>query len=130
MQWILDRLDLTQFCSLNDATYEKLTLEFLSSFTYYTPLVDQYSSGTVSFRLFNRDYELSQNIIGDMLHFPHGNCIAYECPLEEEWQYEAFRFWEQLTSERTFDWEGLKASHIHNPTICFVHRIFANTFLG
>lgn len=79
---------------MNDATYEKLTLEFLSSFNYYTSLVDQYSSSTVRFRLFNRDYELRQDTIGDMLHFPHENGIAYACPLEEEWQYEAFRFWE------------------------------------
>lgn len=126
MQWVLDRLDLTCFCSLNDATYEKLTLEFLSYFTYYTPLVDQYSFGMVRFRLFNRDYELSQDTIGDMLHFPHGNGIAHACPLEDEWQYEAFRFKEQLIGERTSGWEGLKASHIHNPTICYVHRILAN----
>lgn len=94
VHWILDRLDLTHLCSLNDATYEKLTLEFLSSFTYYTPMVDQYSFGTVRFRMFNVDYKLSQDTLGDMLHFPHGNGIDYACPLEEEWQYEAFRFWE------------------------------------
>lgn len=84
VQWILDRLDLTHLCSLNDATYERLTLEFLSSFTYYTPMVDQYSSSMVRFIIFNRDYELSQDTLGDMLYFPHGNGIAYACPLEEE----------------------------------------------
>lgn len=83
VQWILDRLDLTHFCSLNDNTYEKQILEFLSSFTYYTPMVDQYSSSIVRFRLFNKDYELSQDTIGDILHFPYGNGIAYACPLEE-----------------------------------------------
>ncbi|KAI5414744.1 hypothetical protein KIW84_040275 [Lathyrus oleraceus] len=47
--------------------------------------------------MFNRDYKLSQDTLGDMLHFPHGDDITYACPSEEEWQYEAFRFLEQLT---------------------------------
>ncbi|KAI5433700.1 hypothetical protein KIW84_020823 [Lathyrus oleraceus] len=79
VQWILDRLDLAHFCSLNDATYENLTLEYLSMFTYYTPMVDQYSSGMVRFRMFNRDYELRQDTLGDMLHFPHGNGATPFC---------------------------------------------------
>lgn len=80
--------------------------------------------------MFNMDYEFSQDTLRDMLHFPHGNGIAYACPLEEEWQYDAFYFWEQLTCERTSDWEGLKSSHIHSPAIRYVHRILANIIFG
>lgn len=56
--------------------------------------------------------------------------IAYACPWEEEWQYEAFHFWKQLICERTSNWEGLKASHTHNPSIHHVHHILANTIFG
>lgn len=130
VHWMLNKLELTHFCALSDRTYVKLTLEFLSSFGYYMLMVSRNSVGIVKLRMFNKEYEFSQDHIADLLHFTHGDGIACEGLLEGEWKIEVFRFWEQLTSEATSDWEGLKSTSIHNPTMRYLHRILANTIFG
>lgn len=76
VHWMLNKLELTYICGLSDPTYVKLTLEFLSSFGYYTPMVSHNTVGTTKFRIFNKEYEFSQDHITHILHFPHGDNIA------------------------------------------------------
>lgn len=93
-------------------------------------MVSRNTVGTVKFTMFNREYEFSQNCIVALQHFPHGDGITCEGPLEGEWKIEAFHFWELLTGEATSDWEGLKFASIHNLAIRYLHCILANTIFG
>ncbi|KAI5414818.1 hypothetical protein KIW84_040326 [Lathyrus oleraceus] len=71
VQWLLRLSDLTFLCSQNQPTYPSLTLEFLSSYSYTTPIgEDEYLTGTATFRMFNTEYSLSQDQLSAMLHFP------------------------------------------------------------
>lgn len=84
VHWVLNKLELTHFCALSNPTYVNLTLAFLSSFDYYTPMVSRNTIGTMKFRMFNRECEFSQDHIADLLQFPHGDDISCEGPLEGE----------------------------------------------
>ena len=60
VQWLLHNSDLSYVCTLNHPTYESLTLEFLSSFSYNTPAYDNmYLMGTANFRFFNDEYSIN-----------------------------------------------------------------------
>ena len=59
--------------------------------------------------MFNDEYSLTQDTVGDFLHFPHGEGIAYKAPYELEWQESAFGLSEQLSCEKNLDWKGLKS---------------------
>lgn len=80
--------------------------------------------------MFNVSYEFIQDQITDLLHFPHGEGWACEGPLESDWALDVFRFWQRLSDETTTDWEGLKSTYIHNPSIRYLHRILAYTIFG
>lgn len=86
VHWMLSKLEITHFYSLSDPTSVKLTLEILSYFIYYTPMVSRNTVGTMKFTMFNKEYKFSQDHIVDLLHFPHGDGIACEGPLEGEWK--------------------------------------------
>lgn len=53
---MIDRLGLTHFYAQRDATYVRLTLEFLISLVYTIQIMTASTVGTVSFRMFNREY--------------------------------------------------------------------------
>lgn len=84
VHWMLNKLELTNFYALSDPAHVKLTLEYLSFFSYYTSMVSRNTIGTMKFRMFNEEYEFSQDHIADLLHIPHGDGIACEGPLEGE----------------------------------------------
>lgn len=77
--------------------------------------------------MFNVSYEFNQDNIVGLIHFPHGEGWAYEGPLEREWALDAFRFLQRISGETITDWEGLKSTCIHNPTIRYLYRILAYT---
>lgn len=57
-----------------------VTLEFLNSYSYVTNLASQGSIETIRFRMFNRDYEFSQNQIVALLLFSHDAGITCKVP--------------------------------------------------
>lgn len=116
---MLDRIWWTHFINPCHPTNVRLTLEFLSSFSYVTHPVSHDSIGIVKFMLFNRDYEFQQDQIADQLWFQRQADIPCEVPQWGPWYTEFDHLWEWLTRDFAFDMEGEKSSHIHNPTICY-----------
>lgn len=66
----------------------------------------------------------------NIFSFPHGDEYTCQAPLKREWEANALDFWRQLTGKTTYDWEGLKATAIQNPTIRYLHCILASTTFG
>lgn len=91
---------LTFACTQNHPTYQKLTLEFLSSYSYET-LGDEwvYLTGTTKFRMFNIEYALTQEQLTNMLHFSHAETpdsdetMYYRIPPELDWSPMLFDLW-------------------------------------
>lgn len=81
VNWMPGNLGMSHFCTLTSPTYVRLTYKFLSSFSYQTPVSYQRTTSIVKFRMFNRNYEFSQNHLADLLQFPHGDGLACERPL-------------------------------------------------
>lgn len=68
--WMLTNSSLTQLCTTPQPTYEALTLEFLSSFSYITPPgATQFLTGVAIFRMFGTEYSINQTQIARVLDF-------------------------------------------------------------
>ena len=80
---MLNNAGLHHLCTNPVPTFEPLVLEFISSFSYTTPEDDPFTTGTVQFRMFNREYELDQERVAELLHFPRGENVYYK-PFEHE----------------------------------------------
>lgn len=130
VNWMLRNLGMSYFCSLTIPTYIRFTYEILSSFRCATPVGGSRTTSTIYFRTFNRDYTFSQDYMANIFSFPDGDEYAFQAPLESEWEASALDFWRQLTCKTTFNWEGLKAIAIQNPSIRYLYRILANTIFG
>lgn len=120
---MLDRVGLTHFYERKDPTYVRLTLEFLSSLSYTTHLISSNSTGSVSFRMFHKEYTYDQNAITDMLHFPYGEGVICETPLDIDWVLKFGSFEEQLMGNLADSFEGNNATHVPNPTIRYFRQI-------
>src|SRR3954467_1584010 len=77
---LLIKSSLHHLCTELVPTYEPLVLEFLSSFNYDTPSDQPLSTGSIQFRMFNREYTLDQEVVATYLHF--NNALSYPkiCP--------------------------------------------------
>lgn len=82
---------MSDLCAMSSPMYVRLTYEFLSSFYYSIQPSATRVSGIVKFRMFNVNYEFSQDQIVDLLHFPHEEGWACEGSLESDWALDAFR---------------------------------------
>lgn len=122
---MLERVSLTYFVREKDPTYVRLTLEFLSSFSYTIEIMIANSAGLVCFRMFHKEYTFDHNVIFDMFHFTYGEGVVCETPLDTDWVYEVRIFLEQLTGSLADSFEGNNATHIHNPTIRYFFQILA-----
>lgn len=72
--WMLNISGLTQLCTNPQLTYEALTLEFLSSFSYITPPgATHFLTRLATFRMFSTEYSLNQTQIAQILGFRHGD---------------------------------------------------------
>lgn len=64
VEWMLNTSGLTKLCTNPQPTYEALTLEFLSLFSYITPPgATQFLTGLATFRMFGTEYSLNQTQI-------------------------------------------------------------------
>ena len=69
VDWMFNQIGWSHFLTLRHPTYERITLEFLSSLTYTYAQRIRHGFGGTSFRLFGKDYLLSHNEIGNLLQF-------------------------------------------------------------
>ncbi|KAI5430282.1 hypothetical protein KIW84_034749 [Lathyrus oleraceus] len=76
-----------------EVTRTRLTYELSSSFSYRTSVGCQHTTATVRFRMFNRNYEFSQDHHVNLLPFPHRDGLACEGPIKGVWEVDALRFW-------------------------------------
>lgn len=97
VEWMLNNSSLTQLCTNLQPTYEAMTLEFLSSFSYITPPgATQFLTGVSIFRMFGTEYSLDQTQIARMLGFRHGEGVHFGIP--DGWSEIAFGVWHSLTN--------------------------------
>ena len=93
VQFMLHASGLHYIATMNLPTYESLTLEFLSSFSYQTHFtleVGHYLIGAMTFRLFNTEYTMNQETLSQILHCYHGAGVEYRIPLEEDCKARSF----------------------------------------
>lgn len=67
VHWMINMLGLSHFYARKDPTYIRLTLEFLSSLIYTTKIMTASTVGTVSFHIFNKEYQFSLDQVTDLL---------------------------------------------------------------
>jgi hypothetical protein len=130
VNYLLNNLNLNYFLSHKNPVYTQLTLEFLSSLIVSTHTETRSSIGTINFRMFNVEYELSFNDMAGLLHFPHGHGVACEVNNDEDWQNTFSLFWRGITARHTESYEGNTASSIHNPALRYFRHLLAHTIFG
>ncbi|CAI8608720.1 unnamed protein product [Vicia faba] len=118
--FMLNNTGLTSLYTNSCPIYEPLVLEFLSSFSYTTPVDDPYTTGTANFRMFNQEYSLNQERVAELLSFTRGEHVHYK-PFDDDhdlsWDQVGFSLWNDLTGQTTESWRDLYASQIHNPAL-------------
>ncbi|KAI5406548.1 hypothetical protein KIW84_053039 [Lathyrus oleraceus] len=119
VNWMLNNLDMSYFCSLTSPTYIRITYEFLSSFRYVTPVGGSRTIYTIYFRMFNRDYTFSQDHMANIFSFPHGDEYTFQAPLEREWESNALDFWRD---------ECMEQDAPHTRTHAHTTHAFSNSF--
>lgn len=77
---MLDFLGLNTIFVNREPTFERLTVEFLSSLIYTVSPNTASTIGTVKFRMFTVDYEFSTNELAGMLGITHGERAICEAP--------------------------------------------------
>lgn len=129
VEWMLNTSGLTQPCTNRQPTYEALTLEFLSLFSYITPLgATQFLTGAATFRMFDTEYSLNQTQIAWILGFRHRDRV--HCYIPGGWPEIAFGVWHNLTNVNFTSWDAVNATYIHNPSIRYFHRVLGHTVFG
>src|SRR4051812_34728175 len=121
-------LGILEFMHCEALTYERITLEFLSSvnFQLQSVMEDEYHchSGTMTFRLYNEDHTLTVEELGAVLHLPiygRGAIPSYFSPST---------FWNSITKEGGYVAKSAKASKIQNPCFRYAQKCLAFSLFG
>lgn len=116
---LLVAVGVPKLCTMLEHTYDFLTYEFLSSFSYDS------RATIVNFRLLNTDYSLTTAEFGALLGFPIEDVEknpSRECIAEV--------IWSSLTSTVNVDVSKLRVSQIKHPVLRYFCRLVAGTFFG
>ena len=138
MQLLLGNLGLSHFAERHCVTFDRLTLEFLSSLrvewngTYRGEIVD------TSFRMFNTDHRMSLRGFNNLMHFP--NHPDSFCDVPQRWKPDPAwlsitcakrkTYTDRFGRPRVYDPRQAKATDICNPSIRYLQRLLANIVFG
>lgn len=121
-------LGIFEFMHADVPTYERITLEFLSTVKFkleknWTGHVYEYF-GTMSFRLYNEDYSMSVIQLGQCLRLPLVGSGAVPN------DFSAGSFWSSITGLPQYEPRSAKASWIQNPCFRYAQKGLAFTLFG
>ncbi|KAI5420886.1 hypothetical protein KIW84_044648 [Lathyrus oleraceus] len=121
-------LGMLEFVHCEVPTFERITLEFLSTIEFKLKKgwtgTTMYFGGTMSFRLYNIDHELTVEQLGEILHLPlYG-------PGSVPDSFDAKTFWLAITGRSDYQAKGAKASGIQNPCFRYAQKVLAFTLFG
>ncbi|KAI5387188.1 hypothetical protein KIW84_073364 [Lathyrus oleraceus] len=121
-------LGMLEFMQLEAITFARITLEFLSTIEF--KLKNRWNGtkkeyyGTLQFRLFNTDMDLSVDKSGSILKLPIvGPGTVPDTFVQAE-------FWTAMTGNTKYVSKGEKSSGIHNPCFRYAQKALAYTMFG
>jgi hypothetical protein len=121
-------LGMLEFMSLEAPTYERITLEFLSTLEFQLEKrwvnTTRYYFGTLRFRLFNNYHELSVEELAAIL------CLPLNGPGAVPNGFSPKDFWIAITGRMDYSSKGAKASGIQNPCFRYAQKGLAYTLFG
>ena len=112
------------------ATYRNLTLEFLSSLTYFPTHGLALRRGLIIFRLFGINFKFNHKELGELLGFPNGIGVYHETQEEYLGFRELDYFWGSISGILNPEPEDFVSENIHNPAFRYFHKILAHTIFG
>lgn len=120
-------LGMLEFVHYKAPTYERITLEFLSTIEFKLKKgwtgTTMYFRGTMSFRLYNVDHKLTVEQLGEILRLPlYGPGAVPD-------SFDAKTFWLAITGRSDYVANGGKASGIQNPYFRYAQRCWLSHFL-
>ena len=121
-------LGMLEFMQFEAPTFEKITLEFLSTVEFklrrrWNGSETEYY-GDLVFQLFGEEHTMSLQEVGAALNLPS---VAYGAPPET---FAAAEFWTAITGKTGYNPSTGKASGIHNPCFRYAQKGLAFTLFG
>lgn len=121
-------LGMLEFMSLEAPTYERITLEFLSTLEFQLEKrwinIKRYYFGTLCFRLFNNYHELSVEELAGILRLPlYGPRAVPDGFFPKD-------LWIAIKRRMDYTTKGAKTSGIQNPCFCYAQKGLAYTLFG
>lgn len=114
---LFKNIGLQHFITCSWPTYERLTLEFLSSLNAN----DLEHGNMIQFRMHNMEFQLSLDELSDIYQFPKGGLRKHHQ------DFKANTFWPEITGERALNIKFAKSTAIQNPILRYVHRILSSS---
>ena len=125
---LLNNLRILEFMHHDAPTYERITLEFLSTLSFKLEKEWNGSAmdyfGTLNFRMYNEDHSMSVIQLGQCLRLPLVG------PGATPSEFNPVAFWTAITGLPQYNPTSAKASWIQNPCFRYVQKALAYTLFG